>query len=250
MKAIAIINQKGGVGKTTTAAELGAALKTEGAAVLFIDLDPQGNLTYTLGGQDARFNVMDVLTGQTSAADAVTKVNDKISLIAASSQLMGADTQITAVGKEYKLKEAIDGLKGYDYIIIDTPPTAGILTVNALTAADTCLIPLQADIYSLAGIKQLYDTITAIKRYCNKHLTISGLLLTRYNGRAIISKDLAAALEQHAQAIGTRLFKTKIRECTAIKEAQAMKTSVFEYAPKSNGAADYAALLKELKEVL
>ena len=250
MKTIAIINQKGGVGKTTTAAELGAGLVREGAKVLFIDLDPQGNLTYTLDGQRAAADVMQVLTGQTSAADAITPIKENTSLLAAGKNLMGADTQITAVGKEYKLKEALEGLSGFDYAIIDTPPTAGILTVNALTASDTCLIPLQADIYSLSGLSQLYDTIKTIKRYCNNALTISGLLLTRYNGRAVISKDLAAVLEENAQAIGTRLFNTKIRECTAIKEAQIMRTSIFDYAPKSNGAADYTALLQELKEVL
>lgn len=250
MKTIAIINQKGGVGKTTTAAELGAGLVKEGVKVLFIDLDPQGNLTYTLDGQAAAAEVMQVLTGQTSAADAITPIKENTYLLAAGKSLMGADTQITAVGKEYKLKEALEGLSGFDYAIIDTPPTAGILTVNALTASNTCIIPLQADIYSLSGLSQLYDTIKTIKRYCNNALTISGLLLTRYNGRAVISKDLAAVLEENAQAIGTKLFNTKIRECTAIKEAQIMRTSIFDYAPKSNGAADYTALLQELKEVL
>ena len=250
MKTISIINQKGGVGKTTTAAELGAGFIREGAKVLFVDLDPQGNLTYTLDGQQAAADVMQVLTGQTSAADAITPIKDNIYLLAASKNLLGADTQITEVGKEYKLKETLESLKGYDYIIIDTPPTAGILTVNALTASDTTVIPVQADIFSLQGLQQLYNTIAVIKRYCNKCLTVSGLVLTRYNGRAVLSKDIAAALEQTAAQFETRLFNAKIRECTAIKEAQAMKTSIFDYAPKSNGAADYKALLQELKEVL
>ena len=249
MKTISIINQKGGVGKTTTAAELGAGLIREGAKVLFVDLDPQGNLTFALDGQNARFDVMQVLTGQQNAAASIisTGAGD---LIAANKNLLGADTQITEVGKEYKLKEALESLKGYDYIIIDTPPTAGILTVNALTASDTTVIPVQADIFSLQGLQQLYNTILVIRRYCNKDLTVSGLVLTRYNGRAVLSKDIAAALEQTAAQFETRLFNTKIRECTAIKEAQAMKTSIFEYAPKSNGAADYKALLQELKGVL
>lgn len=250
MKIISIINQKGGVGKTTTAAELGAGFIREGAKVLFVDLDPQGNLTFALDGQNTNLDVMQVLTGQITAADAITKINQRICLIAASKNLLGADTQITEVGKEYRLKEALESLKGYDYIIIDTPPTAGILTVNALTASDTAVIPVQADIFSLQGLQQLYNTITIVRRYCNKGLTVSGLVLTRYNGRAVLSKDIAAALEQTATQFETRLFNTKIRECTAIKEAQAMKTSIFEYAQKSNGAADYKALLQELKGVL
>jgi len=189
---------------------------------------------------------MEVMTGKATAGQSIQHLGQS-DIIAGSPALAGADTVIAETGKEYKLKEAIEPLIGlYDYVIIDTPPAMGILTVNALTAATGCIIPAQADIYSLQGINQLYGTIQTVKKYCNPALKINGILLTRYNGRAIIGREIAEMIEQTAGQLETKLYKTKIRECTAIKESQAVKESIFAYAPKSNAALDYSALVNEI----
>jgi chromosome partitioning protein len=245
MEVIAIINRKGGVGKTATAQALGSGLIRKGYKVLFVDLDSQTNLTYGLGADAEQVNSMDVLTGEATAQEAVqhTPQGD---VIPAGEDLAGADKVITNTGKEYKLKEALADLAGnYDYAIIDTPAALGTLTVNALTAADSVIIPVQAEIYSLQGIGQLNQTIEAVKKYCNPALYIRGILTTRYNGRAIISKDMLSNLEEAAEQLNTKLYSTPIRECVSIKEAQASQQSIFEYAPRSNAAKDYGAFIDE-----
>jgi len=249
VKIVAVINQKGGVGKSTTALALGTGLFLKGYKTLFIDLDAQGNLSYTLGADAAgltSISSFDVLTGKITAGLAIqrTKQGD---VIASSPALAGADTVLTAVGKEYHLKEALETLESkYDYCIIDTPPALGILTINALTACNDVLIPAQADVYSLQGISQLHGTLQTVKKYCNPPLNVLGILLTRYNGRAVISREVAEMIEKTAAQLHTKLYQTKIRETTAIKEAQARRQSIYEYAPKSNAATDYKALIDEI----
>lgn len=250
---LAIINQKGGVGKSTTAHALGQGLRLANKRVLFIDLDQQGNLTYTMQGDSPSGSTTatagiptayDLLSG-TPAADAILRLPDG-DLIPSGPALAGADLSITATGKEFRLCEALEPIKGqYDYILIDTPPALGILTINALTAADSAIIPAQADIYSLQGIGQLYGTIDAVRKYTNPALSIRGILITRYNGRAILSRDIVDMIAEVASSLDTTVFDTRIRECIAIKEAQASRKSIFEYAPKCNAAADYEALLQE-----
>lgn len=248
-RTIAIINQKGGVGKSTTAHATGAGLARRGRRVLFIDLDAQANLTYSLGTDpDGGPTALEVLTRAASASESIRHTQNG-DLIPASPSLAGADTVITAVGKEYRLREAIATVSAaYDEIVIDTPPALGILTVNALTACDGLLIPAQADIYSIQGIGQLYSTIQTVRQYCNPSLQVLGIVLTRFSSRAILSRDVADMLQQTAQQMGTRLCQTAIRECIAIKEAQASRQDIFSYAPKSNAAADYSALIDEITE--
>ena len=246
MKSIAIINQKGGVGKTTTALALAAGLSRKGKRVLQVDLDAQANITQTLGADDSGLTVLDVLTRKSGIVKAIQKT-EQGDVLPASPGLAGLDTVLTSVGKEYRLKEALGELNGnYDYIIIDTPPALGILTVNALAACNEIVIPAQADIFSLNGIKQLYETIQPVREYCNPTLKILGILLTRYSSRSILSRDIADVIEQTAQSLRTRLFKTTIRENIAIKEAQAKQQNIFSYAPKSNAAADYQAFTEEI----
>ena len=248
MEVIAVINQKGGVGKSTTALALGAGLSLKGYKVLFIDLDAQGNLSYTLGATAQGYNALGVLQRPETIKEEIQHTGQG-DIIASSSALAGADAVIVETGKEYRLKEALEGVKAdYDYCIIDTPPALGILTVNALVACKGVIIPAQADIYSLQGISQLNSTIDAVRRYCNKDLAIMGIVLTRYSSRSIISREVAEMLEQTAEQLHTKLYKTKIRECTAIKEAQATKQNIFNYAPKSNATADYKALIDEIIE--
>lgn len=242
----AIINQKGGVGKTTTAAALWAGLTSKGYKVLAVDLDAQANLSFNAGASTDDLTSLELLTGEATAAEAIqhTQSGD---IIPASRALAGADSTITKTGKEYRLKEALEPIKGeYDFIILDTPPALGILTVNALTACTSVIIPAQADIFSLQGIEQLAGTIEPVKRYCNSDLDIAGILLTRYSARSILSKEVAELAQQLASKLGTRLFNTTIREAISVKEAQISQQSIFDYAGKSNVAADYNAFIEEL----
>lgn len=244
----AVINQKGGVGKTTTAHNIGAAFIKKGFKVLFIDLDAQCNLTATFNipFSEQALTSLDILLEPQKSGHSVINT-DGGDIIPASPLLSGADTTITGVGKEYKLREALDiKMNGYDYIIIDTPPALGILTINALTACTSVLIPAGADIYSLQGISGLNSTVETVRKYCNPHLKIRGIILTRYNGRAILSRDIAEVLESTAEKLNTKLFKTPIRESISVKEAQANKMSVLDYAPKSNPAFDYISLADEI----
>lgn len=244
----AIINQKGGVGKSTTALAIGTGLKHKGYKVLFVDLDAQGNLSYTMGADTQGYNSLGVLQRTETTKNEIQQTAQG-DIIASTPALAGADSVLTEVGKEYRLKEALQSVSGlYDYCIIDTPPALSILTINALTVCNGAIIPAQADIYSLQGIGQLNNTIQTIKKYCNPSLIIKGIILTRYNSRSVLSREVTELIEQTASELNTKVFNTKVRECTAIKEAQAMKQDIFTYAPKSNAVADYTAIIKELLE--
>lgn len=246
MRTIAIACQKGGVGKTSTCLAIGDALARKGNKVLYVDLDAQGNLTYTLKGTADKGSVLAAIQRPSKAKGEVQEIEGG-GLLASAPSLSGADTFLTEIGKEYRLREALEAVANdYDYCLIDTPPALGILTVNALTAAEAAIVPTQADMYSVHGIRQLAGTVEAVKTYTNPALYLMGLLVTRFNGRAIIRKDIAELLETAAQEMGTRVFNTKIRECTALVEAQAMRQSIFAYAPRSNAAKDYAALVDEV----
>jgi chromosome partitioning protein len=243
---IAVCNQKGGVGKSTTAGAVGAGLVKKGYSVLMIDLDPQSNLSYSLGIIRESITSMNVLLGTADINDGIIKTlwGD---LLPAGAGLAVADIELKDTGREYRLKESLTDVS-YDYVIIDCPPSLGILTINALTACDSVIIPAQADIYSLQGIGGLTSTIASVKKYTNQHIKILGLLLTRYNSRTVLSKELTAMLEDTATKLGTKVFKTKIRECTALKESQAQQESIFDYAPRSNASKDYTTLIEELLE--
>lgn len=243
---VAIALQKGGTGKSSTASALGAYLTTQEKSVLYVDLDPQGSLTYTLGADSMEPTIIGALTRTSRAGDALQGI-DNYDVLASSPDLSGADELITGIGKEYRLKEALETLGDYyDFIIIDTPPALGILTINALTAADYLLMPAQADAYSLRGITQLMRTVETVRRYANPDLTVLGIVLTRYHARTILAQEIADLIEASAEGQGLRLLNARIREATAVKEAQAYRRSIFEHAPKSNVAEDYRALAGEV----
>lgn len=245
---ISINNQKGGVAKTTTAQALGQGLSLEGFKVLLVDLDPQGNLSFSVGANTDNNTMYEVLRGQVAAADTIQSVGNE-DIIPSSILLSGADLEFTQTGREYLLKDTLAPLVNkYDFIIIDTPPTLGILTINSLTAANKTIIPIGSDIYSLQGLGQLNDTIQRVRKYVNPGLIIEGILLTRYNSRTILSSELKETAKDVANKLETRLFNTTIRESVAIREAQAQQVNMFEYAPNNNAIKDYKAFVKELLE--
>lgn len=248
MQTVAIAQQKGGTGKSTTAAAIGAGLAKQGRRVLFIDLDPQANLTYILRARGGA-TTLDVLTGKTDAATAAQQIDTMpgAAIIPGTGYLAGADATIAGARREYRLTDALGALAtAYDVCVVDTPPALGILTANALTAADRVIIPCLPDALSIQALGQIADTIRAIQATSNPRLQIAGVLLTRYTPRQVLSRDTAGILEAAAAKIGTRLLQTRIRETVSLREAQAMGQDIFTYAPRSAGAQDYSQLIKEI----
>ena len=243
MEIIAITNQKGGVGKSTTSLNLGQGLKKRGYKVLFIDLDSQQNLSYTMGANPNIPTSYELLNEEVGLKDTI-QVTASGDLIAASAQLASSNR---GIAKTNVLKKSLEREKlDYDFVIIDCPPALSILTINALTTANRVIIPAQADIYSLQAISQLHNTIESVQRNANRDLVISGILLTRYNNRAILSRDLTELINKTAQKMQTKVFKSKVREAIAIKESQAMQMDIFTYAPSSKVAKDYDGFIEEL----
>lgn len=245
MEVIAILNQKGGVAKTTTTACIGAGLNRKGYKVLYIDLDAQCNLCEIVGASTEGLTVLELLQRKAKAKEVIQRWPQGD--IIPSSPGLAVEGLLTATGKEYRLKEVLEPIGGlYDYVLIDCPPSLGILTINALTVATSCIIPAQADKLSLQAVEQFKGTLEVIKRYTNPLITVKGIVITRYNGRAIISREYGEMLQEVAESLNTSLYNTRIRECIAIKEAQAMKQDIFTYAPSSNAAKDYKALVDEI----
>lgn len=244
MRKVVVSCQKGGVGKTTTALNLGAYLASRKKRVLFVDLDLQGNLTDTMGATMGGPSSMELLTGKMPAAETVQRAG-WADIVPAGPALAGADT-IQDSQRQTLLARALHSLQAnYDFCVIDTPPALGLLTVSALTAAHHAIVTAQADPYSLRALGQLSLTLDAIRTRANTALEVVGILLTRHNTRAILTRDMAAMMEQTAGALHTSLFKTTIREAVAIKESQAVQQNIFQYAPRSAVAGDYKAFCLE-----
>lgn len=250
MKIITIANQKGGAGKTSTAAALWFYLNAHGKKALAIDMDAQCNLTFTAGATAGGGTILGVLSGEIEPAAAIQHTPNG-DIIPATLLLNGADVTLNLLGREYLLRKALDKITGYDFVIIDTPPHLGVLTVNALQVATNVIIPTQADIFSAHGIVQLYSNIETIRRgYNNPTLKVDGILLTRFSDRTILSRDIQESLLETAEQMGTRVYKATIREAVAVKEAQVKKQSIFDAAPGSNIAKDYTEFINEFLEGL
>lgn len=250
MKTICITNQKGGIGKSTTAAALQAGLILKGYKVLLVELDSQCNTSKSYGAAGGK-TALGVLTREITAADAIQH-REQGDIIAACKALAGADTILSEPGTEYRLREALEPISSqYDFCIVDTPPSLGKLTVNALTAGDYVVIPVQADIYSIDGVAQTWETIKPVKKYCNPKLEIAGVLLTRFSDRACFSRDIEDTFRSDiALLIGSKVFDATIREAIAVKEAQYLHKSLFSHAPRHNVTADYSAFIEELLETI
>lgn len=250
MYTISIINQKGGVGKSTTAQALGIGLALRGYNALLLDLDPQGNLSYSLQTRGGP-STLEVITHEATAQEATQKVKagkeHQIAIIPASPGLASTEKSLTQTGREYQLQEALHPLNtSYDFAILDTPPALGLLTINALTASDGAIIPAAADIFSLQGIGQLSETIRTVQQYTNPALQILGILLTRHSDRTILSRDLSELMNETAESLDTKVYAATIREAVAVKEAQASQTDILNYAPKGNATLDYMAFVDEV----
>ena len=246
-KIISIINQKGGVGKTTTAVNLAAYLADKGKKTLLIDEDSQGNSTSGLSdGVEFKGNLYDVLLNDQLVEEAIVKTAlKKLSLLPASIDLAGAEIEIAGLShRETLLKRKIEALKeSYDYILIDCPPSLGLMTLNALVASDSIIIPIQAEFYALEGLSQLVKTVQIVGRKLNPSLHILGIVLTMFDGRTNLSIQVAEEVKKY---FGSKVFKTVIPRSVKLSEAPSFGESILTYAPKSKGAEAYKKLCREV----
>ncbi len=245
-KIIAFTNQKGGVGKTTTACAFSAILASRGKKVLAIDLDPQGNLSFTFGVHNEKITIHDVLLGKNSIHEAIY-TTETCDVIPSNIILSGLELELKQVGREFALKEKLKFIsRFYDYIIIDTPPALSLLTINAYTAADDLIIPMTAEILSLQGVSQIKDTIKAVKKHYNTELNLKGILLTKFNPRAQLSEDVLEMVSILAKQLGTTVISSKISVSVAAAEAPAHMQSVVTYSPRCLASKDYIRATAEL----
>ncbi len=254
-RVIAIANQKGGVGKTTTAINLSACLAAAGRKILVIDLDPQGNCTSGLGLdkdeiQDSEKTVYELMLGDCSLREAIYKVEniENLYVIPSSVNLAGAEIELIGVEeREYILKNEIDYIKDdYDYVIIDCPPSLNMLTVNALTTADTVLVPIQCEYYALEGISQLMKTIELVQERLNDKLKLEGVVFTMYDARTNLSAEVVDNVKEN---LNTRIFSTIIPRNVRLAEAPSNGLPINLYDPRSTGAESYRNLAKEIIEL-
>ena len=252
-KIIAVANQKGGVGKTTTSINLSAGLAYANRKILLVDFDPQGNATHGIGanrvGFDRNHTVYDVLVGTDSVRQNAVRLDmPPLDVLPATIDLSGADVEMAssnyAVGREDLLKQKLDAVRNdYDYIIIDCPPSLGLLNTNALTAADTVMIPVQCEYFALEGLTQLLGTIRLVQKLWNPRLSIEGVLLTMFDVRTKLSVEVQQEVRKY--------FKEKVYRCyiprnVRLSEAPSREVSIFEYDTKSEGAKAYASLVREV----
>ncbi len=245
---IALTNQKGGVGKTTTSGALAAGLVSfYDKKVLAIDLDPQGNLGFSLGLDiEDGYTIHDVLKGAISMRDAIQSVNG-CDLVTSNILLSSAELDFTGSNRELLLKSALGSvINDYDYIIIDTPPALNILTINAYAVADHLIIPMAPEILSLLGLTQLKETVDSVRQSVNSHLNVLGILLTKYNRRTLLAKEVSELAENIAEQMDTCVFDAKIRPSVSVAEAPAHGESIFEYSPRSNPSMDYHEFITEV----
>jgi chromosome partitioning protein len=249
-KIIAVANQKGGVGKTTTSVNLSACLAAKGQKVLIIDIDPQGNTTSGIGinKKSLKKSIYDVIINDDDMNEVIIKTAyDNLYICPSNIQLAGAEIELVAIiSREYRLKNAVNSLKNeYDYIIIDCPPSLGLLTINALTCANTILVPIQCEYYALEGLSQLTNTIKQVKKYLNPDLDIEGVLLTMFDARTNLSIQVVEEVKKY---FPKKVYKTVIPRNIRLSEAPSFGQPIIVYDPKSRGAECYTELADEIIE--
>ena len=242
-KVISISNHKGGVGKTTSAINIGAGLNILKKKVLLIDLDPQANLSQSLGLINQDVNIYGALRGEYKLQP--IEILKGLDVIPSTLDLSGAEVELSSEpGREYILKELIEPLRAsYAFIIIDSPPSLGLLTINSFTASDEILIPLQAQYLALQGLAKLVEVLDKIKGRLNKDLKLGGVFITQYDSRKVLNRDVVETIQAHFK---DEVFKTKVRDNIALAEAPSQGLDIFRYNSKSNGAEDYLALSREV----
>lgn len=249
-KVISIANQKGGVGKTTTAVNLSTVLAKKGRKVLIIDADPQGNATSGLGvNKEQKFSVYDVLIEDIEIENTLQKTNVKnLDLCPSNINLAGAEVQLVAMeNREYRLKEKIDVIRDeYDFIIIDCPPSLGLTTLNAFTASNSVLIPVQCEYYALEGLGQLINTIELVRKHMNKSLYIEGALLTMYDVRTNLSNQVVKEVKKY---FNNKVYKNIIPRNVKLSEAPSYGMPITLYDPRSKGAKSYEKFAKEFLKI-
>lgn len=246
-KILSISNHKGGVGKTTSTINIGAGLNKLGKKVLLIDLDAQSNLSQSLGLKEQPKNIYGSLRGD-YALEPITVIDD-LDIIPSTRNLRTIEAELSGVaGAEFVLKEITEPLiNHYDYILLDTPPSLGLLTVNAFAASTMTLIPLQSEYLALQGLESLLDISSQIKKRLNPTFKIGGIFLTRYNHRKMLNRSIFDSI---SDSFSTPVFKTKIRENISLAEAPTNELDIFRYEPKSNGAEDYLNLSNEILQLV
>lgn len=244
-KIISLLNHKGGVGKTTSAINIGAGLVQLGKKALLIDLDPQANLTLSLGVPRQPVTIYEAMRGESDLQPFSVKPN--LDVVSSTLDLSSAEMElINEAGREQILRELLDPLREqYDYIIIDCPPSLGLLTLNALTASDYVIIPLQTEFLALQGLAKIKQVIQKVRLRLNKQLEIGGVIATMYDGRKILNRDVVETIKKY---FGHLLFDTYIRDNVSLAEAPAQRQDIFSYNAGSAGAEDYLALCNEIQQ--
>lgn len=242
-KVISLLNHKGGVGKTTSTISIGAALVQLGKRVLLLDLDPQANLTLSLGIPRQKHTIYEALRGEGELAP--VKVKENLDVVPSTLDLSGAEMElINEAGREFILRELFEPLQTeYDYILIDCPPSLGLLTLNALTSSDHVIIPLQTEFLALQGLTKIKQVVDKVRFRLNKKLTIAGVVATMYDNRKVLNRDVVDTIRKY---FGDKVFETLVRDNVSLAEAPAARQDIFEYNNKSNGAEDYLELSKEI----
>ena len=258
---IALMNQKGGVGKTTTTVNLGAALAEAGARVCMIDLDPQAHLTINYGIEPSSdlLSIYDVLVEERPLIEAVKTISPTINVVPSSIDLAAAEIELVNVaGRELLLKKSVEAAQAsglvFDYLLLDCPPSLGLLTLNGLAVSDEVIIPMQPHFLALQGVAKLLETVQLVSQQINPPLRVSGIVLTMFDSQTKLSVEVVGELRKFIDSAsgtkvpwsGTILFDTKIRRNIKLAESPSFGQTIFDYEPTSNGATDYRALAKEV----